>query len=80
MCLKNQDSAEENSVTNIWMTCPWVTYHLLQKIAVVKDHEGSKDPAPEEEKAHAQVKHGVQVFSSPYLPYKSAVCENINCD
>ena len=59
------------------MTSFWVIYHLAQKIAIVKDHHRSKEPAQEEKETHAQVENSVQVFSCPYFPYKSAIGDDI---
>ena len=59
------------------MTSIQMIYHLPQKIAIVKNHHGSKEPSKEEKETHAQVENSVQVFSFPYFPYKSTIGDDI---
>ena len=76
--LQNENSVHEMPKTGCWTTCPWLCYHLLQKIAILIDEKGSEDSTPEEVEAHAEVENTVQMLSSHNFTNKSIVWENRN--
>jgi ferredoxin-like protein FixX len=63
VCLMTDNSEHRNLETECWKTCPWVCYHMLQKIAILIDQKGTEGATPEEVEAHTQVENALQMFS-----------------